>query len=328
MKEYRQMSVIERGPEVPGLKHSSGKVRESYTSANGTRAILVTDRISVFDWYIGCVPFKGQVLNAITVYWLQRLTRQGVPNHLLGVPHPNVTYNIDASAIPVEFVVRGYLTGTTTTSSWYAYQHHNRMISGVKMPEGMRKNEPFSNSILTPSTKGESGHDESMSPDYLFTNGLIEPEIYEEASSIAVKMFEDGQKQAIERGLILADTKYEFGISADGKLMVIDEVHTPDSSRYWIAENYEEQLSAGKEPESLDKEFVRRMIVEAGYDVDGSKSPKEFFNEEIRDGAAARYATLYERFLGEPFQPEYHDQEALAQAIEGIAAIQPLGKRV
>jgi phosphoribosylaminoimidazole-succinocarboxamide synthase len=310
--------VIENTPDVAGLTRSSGKVRESYVGGNGVRAIVVTDRISVFDWVIGCVPHKGRVLNAIAAHWFGHLSELGIPHHLISVPHPNVSYTIDAKPLPLEFVVRGYLTGSTTTSSWFAYQNHDRRISGVEMPTGMRRGERFPENILTPSTKGAGGHDENISRDEVISRGIVSADRFDEASELAMKMFAYGQQRASELGLILADTKYEFGVDRDGRLLVIDEVHTPDSSRYWIAGSYEDSLSAGRDPASLDKEFVRRMIVEAGYDVTSPRNPGDFFTAEMQQEASRKYLELHRLITGSDLDTASAAASSLEDAIRGV----------
>ena len=281
----------------------SGKVRESFGLENNRRAIVVTDRISAFDFILGTVPFKGQVLNQITAWWFKKLDGV-VPHHLISVPDPNVSLVKSVKVLPIEIIVRGYLTGTTKTSSWYAYQNLDRKICGLTMPAGMKKDEKFPEPIITPTTKPtEAGeHDEAISREEIISQGLVSEEVYKLAEEYALKMFALGQKVASEHGLILVDTKYEMGIDADGNLIVIDEVHTPDSSRYWIADTYEERMAQGLPPEALSKEFVREAIVNQGYDVnDLSVNPAKFLHDDLRVEAAMRYIELYERMTGEKF---------------------------
>ncbi len=295
--------------------HHSGKVRESFIMNDQARAIVVTDRISAFDFILGTVPFKGQVLNQIAAWWFGKLDDIGVPHHLIAVPHPNVSVVKNAKPLPIEIIVRGYLTGTTTTSAWYAYKNNNRMISGIEMPEGMVKNQIFPKPILTPTTKPEIGHDRNISRKEIIQEGLVSEEIYAQAESYALKMFAHGQALAAAQGLILVDTKYEMGLTLEGDLIVIDEVHTPDSSRYWIADTYLDLFEAGKEPVSLDKEFVRRMLVGAGYDVDNNdQNPKDFMTNEIRLQAAEKYLELYQIMTGQTLDIQITDFEAGIQA--------------
>src|SRR6267154_564302 len=218
--------TIEEIPESPTRRRLSGKVRDVFEMPGDRLAIAVTDRISVFDYVIGSVPFKGQVLNQLAGWWLRKLDDIGIPHHLLSLPHPNVSIVRRASAHPIEIVVRGYLTGSTKTSSWYAYQNLDRRISGITMPEGMRKNEPFAAPIITPSTKPDVGHDENISTDEILARGLATPAVLDRAEDYALRMFAHGQKLAAARGLILVDTKYEMGMTADQELIVIDDGHT------------------------------------------------------------------------------------------------------
>jgi len=294
---------------------ASGKVREVFELPGNRLALVVTDRISVFDYVIGTVPFKGQVLNRIANWWLRKLDEIKVPHHLLSEPHPNISVARRTTALPVEIVVRGYLTGTTKTSSWYAYQNLDRVISGITMPAGMKKNQPFEKPIITPSTKPTVGHDENISRDDILKRGLMTPAVLDAAEAYALRMFAQGQRIAATRGLILADTKYEMGLTADNELIVIDEVHTPDSSRFWIASTYQARVAAGQEPESLDKEFVRGMIVESGYDITSSVHPGTFLTDAIRVEAARRYLSLFETITGEAIAPK------LARIDEIVAAL-------
>ncbi len=300
--------------------HHSGKVRESFTFANGKRAIVVSDRISSFDFILGTVPYKGQVLNQIAAWWFRQLDGV-VPHHLIDTPDPNISVVKNAQVLPIEIIVRGYLTGSTKTSSWYAYNNLDRVICGLEMPEGMVKNQAFGAPMITPTTKPETGHDEPVTRDEIFERGLVPEDIYTQAEAYALKMFALGQKKAAERGLILVDTKYEMGLDAEGNLMVIDEVHTPDSSRYWVADSYEARMAAGQEPEMLDKEFVRRMIVEAGYDVENDdQDPADFMTDAIRLEASKKYIQLYEKITGESFAypAEGSARERIEQALASI----------
>ncbi len=283
--------------------YHKGKVRESFILDDKRRAIVVTDRISAFDFVLGTVPFKGQVLNQIAAWWFKKLDGV-VPHHIINVPDPNISLVKNVQPLPVEIIVRGYLTGSTKTSSWYAYQNLDRIICGIEMPEGMKKNQKFDSIIITPTTKptavGE--HDENISAEEVVSRGFVDAETWGKAKEYALKMFALGQKVAAERGLILVDTKYEMGMTPDGELVVIDEVHTPDSSRYWIADTYQELFDAEQEPEALSKEFVRTEIVAKGYDVDDpSVDPSQYLDDELRMVAAEKYIELYERVTGEEF---------------------------
>jgi phosphoribosylaminoimidazole-succinocarboxamide synthase len=300
-------------------EHHKGKVRESFILDNNQRAIVVTDRISAFDFVLGTVPFKGQVLNQIAAWWFKKLDGI-VPHHLVDVPDPNISLVKNVTPLPIEVIVRGYLTGSTKTSSWYAYQNSDRMICGIEMPEGMKKNQQFDAAFITPTTKGE--YDENISSEEVVSRGLVDAETWKKAQDYALKMFALGQKVAAEHGLILVDTKYEMGITSDGELIVIDEVHTPDSSRYWIADTYQELFDAGKSPESLSKEFVRVALIEKGYDVDDADAdPAKYLDDDLRVAAAVKYVELYERVTGEKFiYPENVNAEERIQEALGVIA--------
>ncbi len=290
--------TIDKTPDISGIKKVSGKVRESYLLSENRRAILVTDRISAFDKILGTVPLKGQVLNSISNFWFDEMHKIGIPTHHLSSPHPNITINKEAKVLPIEFVVRGYLTGSTITSSWYAYNNNDKTICGIRMPDGMVKNQPFPENLLTPTTKAEAGgRDVNISRGEILDQNIVPEDIYIQAENIALKMFSHGQKIAAEKGLILVDTKYEMGLDENGQVIVVDEIHTPDSSRYWIRETYEARLNEGKEPDSLDKEFVRNMIVEAGYDVDSDDDPSKYMTDELKISAARKYLNLRAIFL-------------------------------
>src|SRR5262249_36370180 len=280
----------------------AGKVRDNYTTADGKRIIVVTDRLSAFDVILGTIPFKGQVLNQLAAYWFEATARIA-PNHVLAVPDPCVTIARECKPLPVEFVMRSYLTGVTTTSIWYAYERGARTFCGHALPEGMKKNQKLPRPMLTPSTKAEKGdHDESVSREELLRRGAISEADFEQAAAMCEKVFAFGVARARERGLILVDTKYEIGRDADGVLVFIDEIHTPDSSRYWYAEDYEARLSRGEEPRALDKEYVRRWLVEnRGYRGDG---PPPELPEEVRVEAAKRYIAAFELVTGRTFQPD------------------------
>ncbi len=300
-------NVVDKLQIPANAEHFAGKVRENIKLPNNQRAIIVTDRISAFDFNLGTIPFKGQVLNQLSAWWFRQLDGL-VPHHFVDLPDPNISLVKDARVLPVEVVVRGYLTGSTATSSWYAYQNHDKVICGIKMPDAMVKNQKFESPIITPTTKplpGSGQHDVPISREQIIEQGIVEKELYEQVEAYAMKLFAIGQAVAASRGLILVDTKYEFGLDSNGELMVIDEVHTPDSSRYWIAETYHEKLKNGEEPDMFDKEFVRRQLVAGGIDIhanpetyDGSK----YLTDEMKINASQRYSELYERMTGENFE--------------------------
>lgn len=303
------------------LARYDGKVRDCFIDTeNRERIIVVTDRLSAFDAVVGTIPFKGQVLNQIAQFWFEH-TRDIAPNHMLRVPDPNVMVARECEPLPVELVMRAYLTGVTSTSIWKAYEAGKREFCGHPLPEGMRKNQPLPKPILTPSTKAAKGdHDVSVSKDELLAMGRIAPEVFEQAAAIAEQLFAAGQAHAAKQGLILADTKYEMGIvREDGqeKIVVIDEIHTPDSSRYWYADDYEERLARGEEPRSLDKEYVRRWLAnEAKWSGDG---PPPELPGEVRVEAARRYIASYEIVTGKKFVPDTREPVARIAAALGAA---------
>ncbi|WP_428266356.1 phosphoribosylaminoimidazolesuccinocarboxamide synthase [Haliangium sp.] len=284
-----------------------GKVRDCYVrgpagETGPERIIVVTDRLSAFDRVIATIPFKGQVLNQIAQYWFDE-TRQVAPNHVLRVPDPNVMVCHECTPLKAEFVIRSYLTGVTETSIWRAYERGERRFCGHDLPEGMKKNQKLPRAILTPSTKAPQGeHDVSVSRQELLDMGVITAEHFDRAAEIAMALFAFGQARAAERGLILVDTKYEMGLTHHGDILVIDEIHTPDSSRYWYADDYEARLAAGQEPRSLDKEYVRRWLIdEAGYRGEGEPP---VLPAEVRVEAARRYIAIYELITGRAFVPD------------------------
>jgi len=280
-----------------------GKVRDSYTDGR-TRTIVVSDRISAFDRVLGTIPFKGQVLNRIAAFWFER-TKDVVPNHVIDVPDPAATRCVECQVLPVEMVVRGYLTGVTSTSSWTAYQKGARELGGLRLKDGMKKNEPFERPILTPTTKAEyGGHDQNMTPDELVAAGAVTRAQWDELAEKSLALFAAGQAWAESRGLILVDTKYEFGIAPDGRIVVVDEVHTPDSSRYWKRRSYADRMTSGEEPETLDKEYVRRWLKAEGYDGDGPPPP---LSDDVRVEAARRYIEAFELVTGTAFEPDLED---------------------
>jgi phosphoribosylaminoimidazole-succinocarboxamide synthase len=290
--------------DLPLPDRRDGKVRVSYAlpddDGEGRRLFVTTDRLSAFDRIIAGVPYKGQVLNQLAAWWFAE-TADIVPNHVVAVPDPNVLVARAATPLPVEVIVRGYITGVTSTSLWQQYADGAREIYGHRFPDGLRKNMVLPNVLVTPTTKGNDGaHDVPLTVAEVAQRGLVEHRRWGEVVEAAILLFQRGQQKAAEAGLILADTKYEFGTAADGSLLLIDEMHTPDSSRYWVADSYEARLDAGEEPESLDKEVVRRALLAAGYRGDGEPPvlPAEVWAETTH-----RYITAFERLTGTTFEP-------------------------
>ena len=271
-----------------------GKVRDNYIK-DDTITMITTDRISAFDRVLGTVPFKGQALVELADWWFGE-TADIVANHVLRRPHPNMWVVRRCDPIQVEMVVRGYLTGVTSTSVWTAYERGDRDFCGNELPDGMRKHEQLPEPIITPSTKAAQGdHDESVAPEELYRRGVIDPGLFRELSKISMRLYRRGVERAAERGMIFVDTKYEFGITK-GKIMLMDEVNTPDSSRYWQAEDYEARFEKEEEPRKLDKEYVRTWLADQGFTGKG-KPP--VLTDDIRVEAASRYIEVVETFTGE-----------------------------
>src|SRR4051812_32930254 len=300
-----QLPLTLKGTEFEGLGEVYlGKVRDNYTK-NGVRTLVASDRLSAFDVVLCTIPFKGQVLNQLAAFWFEE-TQSIAPNHIVDLPDPNVTRAIECQPIPVEMIMRGYLTGVTSTSIWKNYEQGLRTFGGYQLPDGMKKNQPLPKPLLTPTTKAEKGgHDENITREGLISRGLVDAKTFDTLAEMCAKMFAYGQKKAAERGLILVDTKYELGKTPDGTIVFIDEIHTPDSSRYWYADDYEARLAKGEEPRSLDKEYVRRWLAgDAGWSGDG---PPPVMPDDIRVEAARRYIASYELVTGRRFVPDTAD---------------------
>lgn len=282
----------------PSFLNNQGKVRDTY-DAGDKLVIVTTDRQSAFDRHLASVPYKGQVLNQTSAWWMDA-TRHIVPNALLSTPDPNACVMKKCTVFPVEFVVRGFMTGSTSTSLWTHYKAGEREYCGNTFPDGMKKNDRLSTNVVTPTTKAED-HDEPISPAEIVSRGLMSAEDWEAASSAALALFKFGQEQAAARGLLLVDTKYEFGKDSDGNILLIDEIHTPDSSRYWLAGTYDERHAAGLEPQNIDKEFLRlwfRANCDPYNDEVLPEAPAELVAELSR-----RYVLLYEMITGQTFKP-------------------------
>ncbi len=277
-----------------------GKVRVSYSLPDRRRLFVTTDRLSAFDRVIAGVPYKGQVLNQLSWWWFEH-TRDIVANHALSTPDPNVLIATEAAPLTVEVIVRGYITGVTDTALWTRYAAGERTIYGHRFPDGLRKNTPLVAPIVTPTTKGADGaHDEPLSSTDVVAGGHVAASVWSQVEAAAIELFRRGSERGHAAGLILADTKFEFGVDGDGELLLIDEVLTPDSSRWWVEESYDERLAAGIEPESLDKEVVRRALAAAGYAGDG---PVPELPAEVWSASARRYIDAFERLTGVTFVP-------------------------
>ncbi|BAM01992.1 MULTISPECIES: phosphoribosylaminoimidazolesuccinocarboxamide synthase [Caldilinea] len=293
------------GVDLPFLgERMRGKVRDIYRLQDercGDRLILITtDRLSAFDRILGVVPYKGQVLTQLSAWWFAQ-TQDIIANHLIALPDPNVTVAHVCEPLPVEVVVRGYITGVTSTALWYQYSLGARTIYGIDFPDGLHKNDPLPEPIITPTTKARNGgHDERITSAEVVEKGLVAADVWEQISTAALALFRRGQELAQRGGLILVDTKYEFGLAADGSVMLIDEIHTPDSSRFWIADTYEERIAAGQEPDNFDKEFIRLFYAARGYRGEGEPFP---LPPELALQAALRYIRTYEWLTGTSFEP-------------------------
>jgi phosphoribosylaminoimidazole-succinocarboxamide synthase len=291
-----------------------GKVRDFYI-AGDKRITITTDRQSAFDVILGHIPFKGAVLNQLAAFWFEK-TKKIVPNHVISVPDPNVLISKQCKNLPVEMVVRGYLSGVTKTSVWHSYEKGERNIYGLKFPDGMKKNQKLSKPIITPTTHPDAGstlHDERLTRDEIIKKKIIDKKLYEQMEKVSIELFEFGSKWCQKQGLILVDTKYEFGLY-DGKLVLIDEIHTPDSSRFWIQDTYNARFEKGLEPENYDKEFLRLWYAEWGYKGDG-KPPK--MTDELIVQTAKRYIGVYEKLTGQKFKEfEYPIEERIKNNIK------------
>ncbi|MCL2469397.1 MAG: phosphoribosylaminoimidazolesuccinocarboxamide synthase [Alphaproteobacteria bacterium] len=293
---FHDVLVDAEFPELPNF--GRGKVRDHYDLPNGRRLLITTDRQSAFDQVLAAVPFKGQVLTSAARFWFEQ-TADILPNHVIEYPDPNVVLVRRLAMLPIEIVVRDYLTGSTATSIWPMYQKGNRAPYGVALPDGMTKNQKLPQTILTPTTKGLMGdHDVPITAAQIIERGILSKEQMEELEQAALALFARGREIAEKRGLILVDTKYEFGYDENGVLTIADEIHTPDSSRYWIAESYAESFAKGQEPDSLDKEFLRLWITSRCDPYNGAIP--DIPDETLID-FSARYIALYEKISGQNF---------------------------
>ncbi len=286
--------------EITALgKKYQGKVRDFYIK-EGKRIIITTDRQSAFDVILGHIPFKGAVLNMLSAFWFEN-TKDIVPNHMISLPDPNVLIAKDCTPIPVEMIVRGYISGVTKTSIWYSYERGERTIYGLRFPDGLKKNQQLPKPVITPTTHplaGSSVHDERLTREQIISKKIVSEKLYKQMERAALALFARGSRIAKRRGLILVDTKYEFGLHS-GKLTLIDEIHTPDSSRFWIAKTYASRFKKGLEPENFDKEFLRLWYAKRGYRGDGTPPAMP---KELIVALAKRYIAVYEKLTAKPFK--------------------------
>ena len=308
-----------RIPELPNPYF--GKVRDCYdlpaTATEPARRILISsDRISAFDRILAAIPYKGQVLTQLARWWFDR-TADICPNHVLAYPDPNVVIGKHVTILPVEVVVRGYLAGTTSTSVLTQYKAGVRHMYGHTLPDGLRDNQVLPAAIITPTSKAfDGGHDEPLTADEIVAQGLLTAAQWEEVSAKALALFARGQKMAAERGLILVDTKYEFGLDAEGQILIADEIHTPDSSRYWIASGYPAAFEAGTRPPSFDKDVIRSWV---GARCDPYKDPIPEIPAEMIEKTSRVYIDAYEQITGEPFVPDLSGETPLARVRANLA---------
>ncbi|MEY4747131.1 MAG: Phosphoribosylaminoimidazole-succinocarboxamide synthase [Candidatus Parcubacteria bacterium] len=294
-------------------KKKTGKVRDIY-DAGDKIFLIATDRHSSFDRIIAHVPWKGQVLNQVSGWWFEQ-TKDIVPNHMLAVPDPNVMVGRKMKTVPIEAVMRGYLTGVTDTSIWTRYQKGERRFGDLTLPDGLKKNAKLPSPVFDPTTK-EEGHDRAITPEQMIAENLITRELFESVKAAATRLFLRGQELAAKNGLILVDTKYEFGTDEKGALVLIDEIHTPDSSRYWQLASFEERIAAGQEPEYFDKEFLRLWFKEHSdpyKDTTLPDAPADMIEEMSR-----RYVTMYEQITDRRFVPG--EEPVLARIEKNIRA--------
>ncbi|MDB5525188.1 MAG: phosphoribosylaminoimidazolesuccinocarboxamide synthase [Rhizobium sp.] len=283
-------------PELPN--YYKGKVRDNYDLPDGSRVIVASDRLSAFDRILTAIPYKGQVLTQTARYWFEK-TADICPNHVITYPHPNVVIGKRLEILPVEIVVRGYLAGTTSTSILTKYKVGERQMYGVTLADGIKDNEQLSTAIITPTTKAfDGGHDAPLSSDDILEQGLLTEAQWNTVSAYALALFKRGQEKSAERGLILADTKYEFGTDSAGNIILADEIHTPDSSRYWIAETYPTALANGTRPQSFDKDFIRAWVAER---CDPYKDEIPPIPAELVAQASEVYIQAYEMITGRSF---------------------------
>lgn len=289
-----------KSTDLAGLgEKKAGKVRDVYIQ-NDRLILISTDRHSSFDRIIAHIPFKGQVLNQVSAFWFEQ-TKDIVPNHVIAVPDPNALVAKKCTPLPIEFVVRGYITGSTATSLWTHYKDGTRDFGDFTLPDGMKKNQKLDKPVLTPTTKSDE-HDRPVTSKEIVSEGMIEEKLWKQAAETALKLFTRGQEIAAQHGLILVDTKYELGLDDKGALTLIDEIHTPDSSRYWKAGSYEERFAKGEEPEYFDKEFLRLWFKEhcdPYKDAVLPEAPKEMVAE-----LASRYIEIYEMITGKKFETD------------------------
>jgi phosphoribosylaminoimidazole-succinocarboxamide synthase len=308
--------------DMPGLgRKESGRTRDSFVLSDGRRVSVVTDRISHFDRVLGAIPYKGQVLNLLAAFWFQN-TSDIVPASMLEVPDPNVMVSRHLQRIPVQLVVRGYITGVTPTSLWYSYERGERVIYGIHFPEGLSKNDALLKPVITPILRtGRGIAGEMISAEAVVKRGLVDADQWKKMCSIAVALFKRGQEVAAEGGLIMVDALYEFGIDASNTLMLINELHTPDAARFWLASTYAAHKAARRDPEHFDNEFIYLWYDEQGYNGEGDPPP---LPDDIIYRASRRYIEAYQYLTRQPFEPAPYP--ATARIRKAVVPYRPAGK--
>lgn len=295
-------------PELPNLYR--GKVRDCYDLPDGRRILISSDRLSAFDRILCCIPWKGQVLTELARFWFDA-TADICPNHVLSYPDPNVVVGRRLDILPVEMVVRGYLAGTTGTSILTLYRKGQREMYGHRLPDGLKDNAPLPAPIITPTSKAfDGGHDEPLTAAQIVSEGLLTGAQWDRVADYALRLFARGQEMAKARGLILVDTKYEFGVDPEGRIVLADEIHTPDSSRYWIASGYEPAFAAGSRPPSFDKDVIRAWVAER---CDPYKDRVPEIPAEMIEKTSRAYIEAYERITGATFVPDTSGATPLAR---------------
>jgi phosphoribosylaminoimidazole-succinocarboxamide synthase len=302
-------------PELPA--HYRGKVRDNYDLPDGRRILIATDRLSAFDRILAAIPFKGQVLTQTARFWFEA-TADICPNHVLAYPDPNVVVAKRLDILPVEIVVRAYLAGTTATSILTLYKAGQREMYGIRLPDGLRDNQQLPQPIITPTTKAADGaHDEPLTPGEIVSRGLLSADRWQAVCDCALALFARGQAIAAERALILADTKYEFGVDAEGRVILADEIHTPDSSRYWLRRSYADRFARGERPESFDKDFVRNWVAAR---CDPYRDPIPEIPAALVFDTARVYVQAFETITGLQFEPPAPNELVLSRIRRNLAA--------
>jgi len=314
IKEYLDKTIkYINFPE--GINAYKGKVRHCFDTPDGDKLLVTSDRLSAFDRQITTIPFKGQVLSQLSRFWFEQ-TADICPNHVIDYPDPNIVVCKDLEMLPVELVVRGYLAGSTGTSVLTMYKRGEREMYGTTFPDGMRDNEKLPTPIITPTTKAASGeHDAPLSAEQIVQEGILPEAVWRQVSEYALALFARGQEIAAKAGLILADTKYEFGFDKDGTLMVGDEIHTPDSSRYWMADTYEACIEKGEPPQTLDKDQIRRWVVAR---VDAYKDDIPEIPDDLRIATAQTYISVYEKITGKSFDMTEAGENPEQRVVEAL----------